>query len=71
VTVRVVHSQGKGWVSLQPTGALSGQSVLAYSPAAGRVRNFVIVPVGEGGQITVKLHGASADVGLGVVGWTS
>lgn len=71
VSVRVARSEGHGWVSLLPTGSSGGQSVLAYASGGGPARNFVVVPVGRGGQVTVQLHGAAAGVGLSVVGWTS
>ena len=64
-------SEGAGYLTVQPAGSNKEQRPLLAFDRRGTQRTLMVVPVGQGGQVTVTAKAAEASVSLKVVGWYS
>jgi stage II sporulation protein D len=71
VVQALAKGHGQGYLTLQPTGSNKERRPLLAFDRHGMQRTFVVVPVGDDGQVTVTSKGSDASVSLRVVGWYS
>jgi hypothetical protein len=72
INLTAVHPSSSGFLSVWPTGTnMPTVSSLNFSAGENAVANFVEVPIGENGEISIYNAFGSTDVLVDVEGWVS